>query len=149
MQDCRGRLHGQVVRDDRTCTPAPSSCTPTPLWLVRLEICCRGCPGRCCRRSAATPTCHPRSPLTPFPAPSSPQRLTNGELSSYDELFSYACPKFITAAPPSYDSKDNTFQEAYRNQLNLFIKEVKSQQVRVGGGRHGMAGTGMHGLGLL
>lgn len=27
-----------------------------------------------------------------------------GDAGVYDELFSYACPKFITAAPPNYDA---------------------------------------------
>lgn len=27
-----------------------------------------------------------------------------GDAGVFDELFSYACPKFITAAPPNYDA---------------------------------------------
>jgi translation initiation factor 3 subunit L len=41
----------------------------------------------------------------------------------FDELFTYACPKFITATPPVFDNPShNTYQEAYRNQLNLFLQ---------------------------
>lgn len=62
------------------------------------------------------------------------QRLSNGEIPVYDELFSYACPHFITAAPPAYDgaasaSASASAHEANRNQLQLFIREVRSQQV--------------------
>lgn len=54
-------------------------------------------------------------------------RMSRGELAVYDELFSYACPKYITAAPPAYDNPAvNTSQQAYRTQLNLFLSEVKS-----------------------
>ena len=32
------------------------------------------------------------------------QRMVLGDAGVFDELFSYACPKFITAAPPNYDA---------------------------------------------
>ncbi len=38
-------------------------------------------------------------------------RMGRGDEGSFDELFTYACPKFITASPPSYDAPTNTFQE--------------------------------------
>ena len=31
-------------------------------------------------------------------------KMQRGSEGTYDELFSYACPKFITTAPPNYDS---------------------------------------------
>lgn len=51
--------------------------------------------------------------------------MGRGELGVYDELFSYACPKFITAQPPSYEAGANTSQAAYRAQLNAFLTEVR------------------------
>ena len=32
------------------------------------------------------------------------QRMVLGDTGVYDELFSYACPKFITASPPNFDA---------------------------------------------
>ncbi len=32
------------------------------------------------------------------------QRMVIGDTGVYDELFSYACPKFITASPPNFDA---------------------------------------------
>ncbi|KAG6497989.1 eukaryotic translation initiation factor 3 subunit L-like [Zingiber officinale] len=47
----------------------------------------------------------------------------------YDELFTYACPKFITpSAPVLEESLINYNQDAYRLQLKLFLYEVKQQQ---------------------
>jgi translation initiation factor 3 subunit L len=45
------------------------------------------------------------------------------DTSAYDELFSFACPKFISPAPPPYDSLPATYNahEAYRLQLRLFM----------------------------
>lgn len=31
-------------------------------------------------------------------------RMVSGIDSTYEELFAYACPKFITAAPPNLDA---------------------------------------------
>ena len=40
------------------------------------------------------------------------QRMARGEVNVYDELFSYSCPKFITAVPPAYDNPSvNTSQQ--------------------------------------
>ena len=50
-------------------------------------------------------------------------RMVRGDPASFDELFSYACPKFVAAAPPSLDGPaGNTSQDAYRTQLHLFLK---------------------------
>ncbi|KAG1667471.1 hypothetical protein FOA52_012226 [Chlamydomonas sp. UWO 241] len=55
--------------------------------------------------------------------------MEHGNVGTFDELFSYACPKFITPAPPPFDNPSvNTSQAAYRTQLNLFLAEVRSQQ---------------------
>ncbi|XP_031474258.1 uncharacterized protein LOC116246492 [Nymphaea colorata] len=51
----------------------------------------------------------------------------------YDELFSYACPKFITPSVPNYEEPlVNYNQDAYRLQLKLFLYEVKQQQLLSG-----------------
>merc|ERR1711976_823488 len=33
-------------------------------------------------------------------------RLQRGEELAFEELFSYACPKFVSAAPPNFDNLD-------------------------------------------
>ncbi|KAK4730337.1 hypothetical protein R3W88_023325 [Solanum pinnatisectum] len=51
----------------------------------------------------------------------------------YDELFSYACPKFITPSAPSFEEPlVNYNQDAYRLQLKMFLYEVKQQQLLAG-----------------
>ncbi|KAM0925181.1 hypothetical protein ACQ4PT_004370 [Festuca glaucescens] len=45
----------------------------------------------------------------------------------YDELFSFACPKFIAASPSVFYNQDT-----YRLQLKLFLAEVKQQQLLLG-----------------
>jgi len=43
----------------------------------------------------------------------------------FDELFFYACPKFITPSPPNYGKPLINFnQDAYRLHLKLFLSEV-------------------------
>merc|ERR1719199_1375433 len=56
-------------------------------------------------------------------------RLQRGEELCYEELFSYACPKFITCVLPDLDNPD-TFNsnEAQQRQKELFWQEVKQQQ---------------------
>eukprot|EP00199_Chlamydomonas_sp_CCMP681_P001016 CAMPEP_0119108554 /NCGR_PEP_ID=MMETSP1180-20130426/15070_1 /TAXON_ID=3052 ORGANISM="Chlamydomonas cf sp, Strain CCMP681" /NCGR_SAMPLE_ID=MMETSP1180 /ASSEMBLY_ACC=CAM_ASM_000741 /LENGTH=524 /DNA_ID=CAMNT_0007094179 /DNA_START=26 /DNA_END=1600 /DNA_ORIENTATION=- len=54
-------------------------------------------------------------------------RMGRGESAVHDELFTYACPKFITAAPAYDNPSVNTSQQAFRTQLGLFMAEVRSQ----------------------
>ncbi|CAI9093495.1 OLC1v1029004C1 [Oldenlandia corymbosa var. corymbosa] len=57
------------------------------------------------------------------------QRYDEDAFATYDELFSYACPKFITPSAPSFEEPlVNYNQDAYRLQLKLFLYEVKQQQ---------------------
>jgi translation initiation factor 3 subunit L len=57
------------------------------------------------------------------------QRMVLGDQGVFDELFSYACPKFITASPPDYDAPSaNTNQEAYRLQLKMFLALLHQQR---------------------
>ncbi|KAM0894214.1 hypothetical protein ACQ4PT_024620 [Festuca glaucescens] len=61
------------------------------------------------------------------------QRFDDEAYAAYDELFSYACPKFITPSPPVLDQPlTNYNQDAYRLQLKLFLYEVKQQQLLSG-----------------
>eukprot|EP00897_Mesotaenium_endlicherianum_P001707 jgi/Mesen1/1564/ME000134S00682 len=55
-------------------------------------------------------------------------RMQRGDEGVYDELFSMACPKFITPAPPNFDDPPTNYnQDAYRLQLKLFLGEVRQQ----------------------
>ncbi|KAK3438286.1 hypothetical protein EUGRSUZ_C02897 [Eucalyptus grandis] len=61
------------------------------------------------------------------------QRYDDEAFVIYDELFSYACPKFITPSAPSFEEPlVNYNQDAYRLQLKLFLYEVKQQQLLSG-----------------
>ncbi|KAF5938889.1 hypothetical protein HYC85_023148 [Camellia sinensis] len=67
------------------------------------------------------------------------QRYDDEAFALYDELFSYACPKFITPSAPSYEEPLINYnqcphrgQDAYRLQLKLFLYEVKQQQLLSG-----------------
>jgi len=53
------------------------------------------------------------------------------DLSAYEELFAFACPKFISPAHPDYENLPPSYnpQEAYRLQLRLFMDEVKQQKM--------------------
>merc|ERR1719412_3008707 len=55
-------------------------------------------------------------------------RLQRGEELCFEELFSYACPKFVTPALIDL-SPSETFDanEAHRRQVHLFLQEVKEQ----------------------
>lgn len=57
-------------------------------------------------------------------------RMQRSDEAVYDELFSFACPKFITPSAPNYDEPlVNYNQDAYRLQLKLFLSEVRQQQL--------------------
>ncbi|PRQ27489.1 putative translation initiation factor 3 complex subunit L [Rosa chinensis] len=63
------------------------------------------------------------------------QRYDDEAFAIYDELFSYACPKFITPSAPSFEEplvNYNQICDAYRLQLKLFLYEVKQQQLLSG-----------------
>ncbi|KAG1330369.1 eukaryotic translation initiation factor 3 subunit L [Cocos nucifera] len=61
------------------------------------------------------------------------QRYDDEAYAVYDELFSYACPKFITPSAPILEEPlTNYNQDAYRLQLKLFLYEVKQQQLLAG-----------------
>jgi translation initiation factor 3 subunit L len=49
-------------------------------------------------------------------------RMTSGEVAVFDDLFSYACPKFVAS-----DDSDNS--EAHKTQLNAFLNTVATHAV--------------------
>ncbi|RKO91609.1 translation initiation factor 3 complex subunit L, partial [Blyttiomyces helicus] len=56
-------------------------------------------------------------------------KMQKGEegLATFDELFHFACPKFISPVPPNYDVPVNTAGEPTRHQLKIFLSEVRTQ----------------------
>lgn len=56
-------------------------------------------------------------------------RLQRGEELCFEELFQYACPKFVPAAPPDFTNLENfNGNEAHQRQLRLFLQEMRQQQ---------------------
>merc|ERR1711972_837739 len=57
-------------------------------------------------------------------------RLQRGELLCFEELFSYACPKFVSGALPIELDVGDSFNanEAHQRQLKLFLQEVREQK---------------------
>jgi len=55
------------------------------------------------------------------------QRMGRGESLVYEEIFQFACPKFVTPAPPNYEESnpENSNQEATKLQCSLFLNMVK------------------------
>merc|ERR1719223_66009 len=55
-----------------------------------------------------------------------------GDYAQFEELFTYHCPKFISAAPPDYEKfqggEDFDHFEAHKRQTLLFLQEVRQQQ---------------------
>eukprot|EP00884_Botryococcus_braunii_P016905 jgi/Botrbrau1/3899/Bobra.0183s0120.1 len=56
-------------------------------------------------------------------------KLVRGIEGTFEELFAYACPKFITPSLPNLDAPHvNTNQEAYKLQLRCFLGLVHEQR---------------------
>jgi len=64
------------------------------------------------------------------------QRMQKGDETMYEELFTYACPKFVSPAPPNYAlvledpnkyPPGNFNQDPLKLQAKLFLIEVKQQ----------------------
>jgi len=55
----------------------------------------------------------------------------NVDVAAYEELFAFACPKFVSPSPPNYDDLPPNYQpqEAYRLQLKLFLSTVDQQKM--------------------
>merc|ERR1711964_33688 len=56
------------------------------------------------------------------------QTLSKGDETTFEELFSYSCPKFISPPPPDYENLEAfNPNEAHQRQLKLFLQEVQQQ----------------------
>jgi translation initiation factor 3 subunit L len=55
-----------------------------------------------------------------------------GTYEAFEELFTFNCPKFVSAAPPDFEKfgggVDYDYAEAHKRQANLFLQEVRQQQ---------------------
>lgn len=55
-------------------------------------------------------------------------RMQKGDPQVYEELFSYACPKFLSPVVPNYDNvHPNYHKEPFLQQLKVFADEVQQQ----------------------
>ncbi|KAL4425846.1 hypothetical protein ABPG75_009862 [Micractinium tetrahymenae] len=55
--------------------------------------------------------------------------MTSGSSDTYEELFTYACPKFVSPAGPDFGNPAaNTNMEAFRAQLRLFMQVVEERK---------------------
>ncbi|KAG8556520.1 hypothetical protein GDO81_018104 [Engystomops pustulosus] len=55
-------------------------------------------------------------------------RMQKGDAQIYEELFNYACPKFLSPVVPNYDNvHPNYHKEPYLQQLKVFLDEVQQQ----------------------
>jgi hypothetical protein len=57
-------------------------------------------------------------------------KMVRGSEATYEELFSYACPKFVTCAPPNLDAPS-----ANTNQARGAARERSAIPRQCGGGR--------------
>jgi len=51
-------------------------------------------------------------------------RMQRGDRATFEELFSFACPKFVDPSPPNYDALENLNQAATKHQCTMFMKQV-------------------------
>lgn len=57
-------------------------------------------------------------------------KLQKGDLKVFEEMFSFACPKFMSPVPPDYDSlPENYNKEPTHYQCSLFLNEVEQQLI--------------------
>lgn len=50
------------------------------------------------------------------------------DLQVFEELFSFACPKFLSPVVPNYDNvHPNYHKEPFQQQLKVFAEEVQQQ----------------------
>ena len=61
-------------------------------------------------------------------------KMSACDLSEFEACFTFACPKFLSPVPPSFDlaygtEYSNLHTEPLRLQLNVFIGEVKQQML--------------------
>ena len=59
-------------------------------------------------------------------------KMSQGDLSEFEASFNFACPKFLSPVPPSFDvaigvDVGSLHKEPLRLQMNVFMDEVKQQ----------------------
>jgi translation initiation factor 3 subunit L len=59
-------------------------------------------------------------------------KMSQGDLSEFEASFNFACPKFLSPVPPSFDvaigvDVASLHKEPLRLQMNVFMDEVKQQ----------------------
>jgi len=58
-------------------------------------------------------------------------KMQRGELSEFEQCFTFSCPKFLSPVPPAYDAinfdADALHKEPLRLQLKVFMDEVQQQ----------------------
>jgi translation initiation factor 3 subunit L len=55
-------------------------------------------------------------------------KMQRGDLQEFENSFSFACPKFLSPIPPSYDLPQSNFdKEPLQLQLKVFRDEVQQQ----------------------
>jgi len=57
-------------------------------------------------------------------------KMQKGDISVFEECFSFACPKFISPIPPNYDNPPaNSHLDPFNLQLRMFMVEVQQQSI--------------------
>lgn len=61
-------------------------------------------------------------------------KMSAGDVSEFEASFTFACPKFLSPVPPSFDvpmgvELANYHKEPLRLQLNVFMGEVQQQLI--------------------
>lgn len=54
-------------------------------------------------------------------------KMQRGDLKVFEELFTFACPKFINPATPDYTVLENTSKKPTMHQCKIFIQEISTQ----------------------
>lgn len=55
------------------------------------------------------------------------QMMSSRNAAVFEDLFNYACPKFIAPAAPDFTTLSDRHQDAFQLQLKLFLREVREQ----------------------
>lgn len=57
-------------------------------------------------------------------------KMQKGDISVFEECFSFACPKFISPIPPNYENPPaNSHLDPFNLQLRMFMVEVQQQSI--------------------
>jgi len=57
------------------------------------------------------------------------RQMSSGSTNTYEDLFNYACPRYVTQSPPEWsDAACNTNYQATRAQLGVFMQTVEERK---------------------